>query len=205
MNNLLIDLRYGVRVLLANRSFTAVVILTLALGVGANTAIFSVVNAVLLRPLPFRDSDRLAMLWTDDAKRGLHEGPTSFLNVTDWRAQSQRFDEMAICTSNPLTLTGAGQPERVKGEFASANLFPLLGVDPVIGTTFSKDQEDQRESVVVLSYGLWERRFGGSADVIGKTLDIDGDQNSYKGGPRAPKIIGVMPAGFYFPDKETQL
>ena len=85
MNNLLIDLRYGLRVLFANRSFTAVVILTLALGIGANTAIFSVVNAVLLRPLPFRDSDRLAMLWTDDAKRGLHEGPTSFLNVTDWR------------------------------------------------------------------------------------------------------------------------
>src|SRR5262249_46155222 len=82
MNNLLIDLRYGLRVLSANRSFTAVVILTLALGIGANTAIFSVVNAVLLRPLPFRDPDRLAMLWTDDAKRGLHEGPTSFLNVT---------------------------------------------------------------------------------------------------------------------------
>ena len=205
MNGLFNDLRYGLRMLFANRGFAGVVILTLALGIGANTAIFSVVNAVLLRPLPFRDPDRLAMLWTDDAKRSIHEGSTSFLTMTDWRSQSQIFADMAIFTSNPLTLTGLNEPVRAKGEFVSANLFPLLGVEPVLGQTFSPEQEEQREQVVVLSYGLWQRRYGGASDVIGKSVDIDGDQNSYKDGPRVPRIIGVMPAGFYFPDKETQL
>src|SRR6266404_962574 len=205
MNGLFNDLRYGLRMLFANRGFTGVVIMTLALGIGANTAIFSVVNAVLLRPLPFHDPDRLAILWTDDTKRGIHEGVTPYLTVTDWRSQSQLFADMAIFTSNPLTLTGLNEPERVKGEFVSANLFPLLGVEPVLGQTFSPAKEEQHESVVVLSYGLWQRRYGGAADAIGKPLDIDGDQNSFKGGPRAPRIIGVMPAGFYFPDKETQL
>jgi len=199
------DLRYATRMLWKNPVFTVIAVVTLALGIGANTAIFSVVNAVLLRPLPFRDSDRIAMLWTDDDKRAIHEGLTSYLTVTDWRNQSQLFSDMAIFTANPLTLTGQDQPERVKGEFVSANLFPLLGVEPILGQTFSADQEAERESVVVLSYGLWQRRYGGSPDIIGKTVDIDGDQNSFKGGPRAPRIIGVMPASFYFPDKETQL
>lgn len=205
MNGLLNDVRYGLRILLAHRGFTGVVILTLALGIGANTAIFSVVNAVVLRPLPFRQPDRLAMLWTDDATRGNHEGSTPYLTMTDWRSQSQLFSDMAIFTANPLTLTGLNEPERVKGEFVSANLFPLLGVETVLGQTFSPDQERQREQVVVLSYGLWQRRYGGASDVIGKSLDIDGDQSSYKRGPRAPRVIGVMPPGFYFPDKETQL
>jgi predicted permease len=205
MRSLLNDLRYGLRMFFANRGFTGVVVLTLALGIGANTAIFSVVNAVLLRPLPFRDPGRLAMLWTDDASRGIHEGVTPYLTMTDWRTQSQLFADMAIFTANPLTLTGSNEAERLKGEFVSANLFPLLGVDPVLGQTFSADQEERQEQVVVLSYGLWQRRYGGASDVIGKSLDIDGDQNSSKGGPRAPRIIGVMPAGFYFPDKETQL
>jgi putative ABC transport system permease protein len=205
MNGLLNDLRYGLRALLANPGFAGVVILTLALGIGANTAIFSVVNAVLLRPLPFSDPDRLAMLWTDDDKRGIHEGATPYLTMTDWRRQSQLFSDMAIFTTNPLTLTGLEGPERVKGEFVSANLFPLLGIEPVLGQTFSRDQEEQSEHVVVLSYGLWQRRYGGAPDVLGKSLDIDGDQNSYKGGPRTPRIIGVMPPSFYFPDRETQL
>lgn len=205
MNGMLNDVRYGLRLLFAQRGFTGVVILTLALGIGANTAIFSVVNAVVLRPLPFREPDRLAMLWTDDVARGIHEGFTSYLTMTDWRSRSQLFSDMAIFTDNPLTLTGFYEPERVKGEFVSANLFPLLGIEPFLGQTFSADQEEQREQVVVLSYGLWQRRYGGASDVVGKSLEIDGDQNSYKGGPRAARIIGVMPAGFYFPDKETQL
>ena len=199
------DLRYAVRMLLKNPAFTVIAVLTLALGIGANTAIFSVVNAVLLRPLPFRDPNRLAMIWTDDAKRGINESVTNYLTITDWHSQSEQFADMAIFTPNPLTLTGVSQPERTKGEFVSANLFPVLGVEPVLGQTFSSDQEEQHEQVVVLSYGLWQRRYGGSPEVIGKTLDIDGDQNSWKSGPRAPRIIGVMPEGFYFPDKETQL
>jgi putative ABC transport system permease protein len=205
MNTLWQDLRYGVRMLLRKPGFTLVAIITVSLGIGANTAIFSVVNAVMLRPLPFQEPDRLAMLWTDDLKRSLHEQATSYLTFTDWRTQSQTFADMAIFSSNPLVLTGGDEPERVKGEFVSANLFPLLGVEPVLGQTFSPDEEKRGEHVVVLSYGLWQRRFGGASDVLGKKLEIDGDQNSWKDGPRAPRIIGVMPAGFYFPDKETQL
>lgn len=205
MGTLIQDLRYGVRMLRRNPGFTAVAVLTLALGIGANTAIFSVINAVLLRPLPFKDAGSLAMLWTDDAKRGIHEGVTAYATISDWRTQSKSFADIAIFTGNPLTLTGLDQPERVKGAFVSANLFPLLGIEPALGQTFSADQEEQREEVVVLSYGLWQRRYGGSLDVIDKRLDIDGDMNSWKLDARAPRIIGVMPVGFYFPDKETQL
>lgn len=205
MGSLLQDLRYGIRTLFRSPGFSAVAVLTLALGIGANTAIFSVINAVLLRPLPFRDAGGLAMLWTNDAKRGIHEGVTAYPTIADWRAESSSFADMAIFTGNPLTLTGLDQPERVKGEFVSANLFPLLGIEPALGQAFSADQEEQREQVVVLSYGLWQRRYGGSPDVIGKSLDIDGDMNAWKVGPRAPRIVGVMPAGFYFPDKDAQL
>src|SRR5207244_2619114 len=132
-----------------------------------NSAIFSVVNAVLLRPLPFKVAGRLAMLWTDDPKRAIHEGLTSYVTIADWRSQGKSFADIAIFTGNPLTVTGLDQPERIKGGFVSANLFPLLGVDPVLGQTFSVNHEEQREQVVVLSYGLWQRRYGGSPDVIG--------------------------------------
>lgn len=205
MTALIHDLRFGIRMLRKNPGFTAVAMLTLGLGIGANSAIFSVINAVILRPLPFKDASGLALLWTDDAKRGIHEGVTAYSTISDWRAQSNAFADFAIFTANPLTLTGLDQPERIKGQFVSANLFPLLGIEPALGQTFSPDQEQRREQVAVLSYGLWQRRYGGSPDVIGKSLDIDGDMNSWKGGARAPRIIAVMPAGFYFPDKETEV
>src|SRR5574341_410050 len=175
MQTLLQDLRYGARMLLKKPSFSLIAVLTLALGIGANTAMFSVVNAVMLRPLPFHEADRLAILWTDDPKRGLHEQVTSYTTFTDWRGQSQSFADMAIFSGNPLTLTGGEEPERVKGEFVSANLFPLLGVQPALGRTFSQEDEQRGERVVVLSHGLWQRRFSGSPEAIGKTLTIDGD------------------------------
>jgi predicted permease len=191
------DLRYGVRMLLKTPGFTIVAVLTLALGIGANTAIFSLVNAVLLRPLPYHDPDRLAMLWTDDPKRSIREEGTSYPNFLDWRSQSQLFTDMAICSRGfPAVLTGGYEPERVMREFVSANLFPLLGVRPALGRTISPDDEQRRTRVVVLSYGLWQRRFGAAPDAIGKTLEIDGQTS---------QVIGVMPADFYFPTKDTQL
>jgi len=191
------DLSYAARMLRRSPSFTAIAILTLALGIGANTAMFSVVNAVILRPLPYQDPARLAMLWTNDPKRDIREEGTSYPTFLDWRSQSRAFADMAICSrGNPVTLTGGNEPERVMGEAVSANLFPLLGVTPLLGRTFSNDEEQQRERVVVVSYALWQRRFGASRDVIGKSVEVDG---------QAFQVIGVMPAGFYFPTKDVQL
>ena len=197
MDSVTNDLRYASRTLRRSPSFTAIAILTLALGIGANTAMFSVVNAVILRPLPYQDPDRLAMLWTNDPKRDIREEGTSYPTFLDWRSQSRAFADMAICSrGNPVTLTGGNEPERVMGEAVSANLFPLLGVTPILGRTFSDDEEQQRERVVVVSYALWQRRFGASRDAIGKSVEVDG---------QTFQVIGVMPAGFYFPTKDVQL
>ena len=197
MDSVTNDLRYASRTLRRSPSFTVIAILTLALGIGANTAMFSVVNAVILRPLPYQDPDRLAMLWTNDPKRDIREEGTSYPTFLDWRSQSRAFADMAICSrGNPVTLTGGNEPERVMGEAVSANLFPLLGVTPILGRTFSDDEEQQRERVVVVSYALWQRRFGASRDAIGKSVEVDG---------QTFQVIGVMPAGFYFPTKDVQL
>src|SRR5262247_3875767 len=191
------DLRFGMRMLLKSPGYTLVAALTLAVGIGANTAIFSVVNAVLLRPLPYQDPDRLAMLWTDDPKRNIREEGTSYPNFLDWRNQNKLFTDMAICSrGNPVILTGGDEPERVMAELVSANLFPLLGVRPALGRAFSPDEELRRARVVMISHGLWRRRFGAAPDVIGKTLEIDSQTS---------QVIGVMPADFYFPNKDTQL
>ncbi|MGH9845753.1 MAG: ABC transporter permease [Blastocatellia bacterium] len=195
MQTLLQDLRYGARMLLKHRGFTLIAVVTLALGIGANTAIFSVVNAVLLRPLPYREPGRLVMLWTEDAKRDLHEEQTSERLFQEWRGQSQSFSEMAIFAGRAQVLTG-DSPERVKMVYASANLFLLLGVAPALGRTFSPEENDRRERLIVLSHGFWQRRFGGDPNAIGQTLRFDATDSA--------QIIGVMPAGFYFPDKETQ-
>ncbi len=196
------DLRYGVRMLRKNPGFAFVAALTLSLGIGANTAIFSVVNAVLLRPLPYQDPDRVVMLWTADPKRDIHEAGTSYPTFRDWGTQSQLFADMAIWASGSFTLTGAAEPERVVGQLVSANLFPLLGAQPAIGRAFSPDEEQRREPVVVLSHGLWQRRFGGDPNILGKTVELD--SQSWDGGQRL-QVIGVMPAGFYFPTKDSQL
>src|SRR5262245_53927311 len=191
------DLRYGLRMLLKTPGFTFVAGGALALGIGANTAIFSLVKAVSLRPLPYQDSDRLAMLWTDDPKHDIHEEGVSYPNFLDWRSQNKLFTDMAICSrGNPVVLTGGDEPERVMGDLVSANLFPLLGVWPALGRAFSPDEELRRARVVVISHGLWRRRFGAAPDAIGKTVEIDGQTS---------QVIGVMPADFYFPTKDTQL
>ena len=197
MQTLLQDLRYGIRMLLKNVGFTAVVVVTLALGIGANTAIFSVIDAVLLRPLPYQDPGRLAVLWTDDPKHNIHEEGTSYLNFLDWKAQSQVFQDMAYCSrSDPVNLMGVEEPERIVGAAVSANFFRLLGVRPFLGRGFTQEEMDRSEAVVVLSYELWQRRFGASLDAIGKVLEMDG---------RNSRVIGVTPKGFHFPTRNTDL
>jgi predicted permease len=202
------DLRLGVRMLIKHPSFTVVAVLTLALGIGANITIFSVVNAVLLRPLPYPDADRLVYLWSEAPAQNIRERASAYGNVVDWREQNKSFEDIAASDPTVVTLTGAAEPEQVMSIRSSANYFPLLGVAPMLGRTFTADEEQQKVRVVVLSHGLWRRRFGASPNLLGQTLEIDGVSS---------QVIGVMPEHFrgdegtpvwephtLFPDWEAQ-
>ncbi|HEY9284983.1 MAG TPA: ABC transporter permease [Pyrinomonadaceae bacterium] len=191
------DSRYAARVLLKNPGFTAVAVVALALGVGANTAIFSVVNTVLLRPLPYRDPDRLVTVWEDDTKGGFPKDTPAAANYIDWRDQNRVFEGMAAIADQSYNLTGVGEPERLDGRRVSASLFPLLGVEPELGRAFLP-QEDApgANRVAVLSHGLWRRRFGGDPKIVGRPINLNGE---------AHEVIGVMPAHFQFPGPKDQL
>jgi len=188
------DLRFGARVLAKQPGFTLIAVLTLALGIGANIAIFSVVNAVLLRPLPYPDAEQLVFLWSESPQRNIRERSSAYANVTDWRTQSQTFADIAVYDPTVLTLTGGSEPEPVVSVGASANLFSLLGAAPHLGRTFTADDAQQR--VVVLSHGLWQRSFGASPNIVGQTVELDGIRS---------QVLGVMPASFQFPDQTAQL
>ena len=188
------DVRYGLRVLWARPGFALTAIVTLALGIGANTAIFSVASGLLLRPLPYPGGDRLAMIWMDNARINLREDWHSFPNVEDYRTQSTTFEHVAVFNNMSRTF-GDGDPERVIGAHATASLFNVLGVWPRHGRVFTPAESEQGAApVVVLSHALWQRRFGGRMDVIESTVQMNG---------RGTKIIGVMPEGFAFPTRET--
>jgi len=191
------DLRYAIRLQRKNPGFTIVALIALALGIGANTAIFSVVNTVLLRPLPYKDPERLVMVWEDASKVGYPRDTPAAANFVDWRDQSTVFEGMAAIADESFNLTGAGDPERLEGRRVSANLFPLLGVDPQLGRTFTP-AEDQPGSnrVVLMSYALWQRRFGGDNSIIGKPLNLNGETYT---------VVGVMPARFQFPSSDDDL
>ncbi|MDQ3803874.1 MAG: ABC transporter permease [Acidobacteriota bacterium] len=191
------DLRYGLRTLLKNPGFTAVAVIALALGIGANSAIFSVVNAVLLRPLPYRDPDRLVMVWEENTKAGYPRDTPAAANYIDWRDQNQVFEGMAAIADVSFNLTGAGEPERLDGRRVSASLFPLLGVEPHLGRAFLPEEDQPGANrVAVLSHGLWQRRFGADANIAGKPLTLNGE--SYE-------VVGVMPPHFQFPSREDEL
>ena len=193
MTDLWQDVRYGARMLVKNPGFTVVAVLTLALGIGANTTIFSVINATLLKPLPFPDPSRLVLLWETFGKGSDNYNIVSAPNFWDFRRQSQSFEDLAICDSAGrgynLSATGAKQePEQVSGLRVSAGFFPALGVKPLLGRTFLREEEILgRDHEVVLSYGLWKRRYGCDPALVGKTIRIDGEDFT---------VIGVMPRGF---------
>lgn len=181
------DLRHSGRNLRKSPGFAAIAVLSLGVGIGANAAIFTVLKALILSPLPFRDPDRLTLLWTEDSKRGIHEEGTGFLTVQDWKQRSRSFEDLAICSrGDPVFLSGIDPPERIAAEVVSSNFLPLLGTAPALGRTFTAEEELHRQRVVVISNALWRRLFGGSRDAIGKTVEFDGQPH---------EVIGVMPPG----------
>ena len=192
METFLQDVRYGARMLVRNKAFTAVAVLTLALGIGANTAIFSVVNDLLLRPLPYSDADRVVMLW-EVTPSGRHMNTTSRANFREWRAQGASFESMSAFTDQRLNLTGVGEPEEVAGQLATPDLFKVLGVEPLHGRVLVAEDGNQGTAGVVLAYGFWKRRFGGDPGLVGKTITLNGEPNT---------VVGVMPPSFYWHIKQ---
>jgi predicted permease len=193
---LLQDLRYAFRMLRSKPGFTIVAVATLALGIGANSAIFSAIDAVLLRPLPYPNPDRLAMLWMDNRRLGLHEDLTSYPNYEDWK-KNRVFSDMAGFVPVEAILSGQEEPIRIRFAVVNWNLFAVLGVSPSIGRTFTADDDQPgKDRVVILSNGLWKRQFGSDPHVLGKPLELNG---------KPMQIIGVMPPDFAFPSKDVQL
>ncbi len=187
------DLRLAWRRLLRNPGFTAAAVITLALGIGANTAVFTLVDAALLRPLPFPQPDRLAVLWENHPAQGKEREKVSAANYLDWRRESRAFSELTAWIVWGFALTGSGDPEELTVVRASSNLFRLAGVAPMLGRGFVPEEETQgRDRVVVLSHAFWTSRFGADPAVLGRTLVLDGKPH---------QIIGVMPASFRFPDE----
>lgn len=191
MQTLLADLRYGFRLLRQSPAFTTIAILALALGIGANTAIFSTLDAVLLRPLPYADPDRLVMVWEDASSIGFAHNTPAPANYFDWREQNHVFTEIAATRTRTRAITGDGSAEQLLGYQTTANFFKVLGVAPVIGRTFTEAEDRDDEKVVVIGYGLWQRRYAGASDITSRTVLLDGE--TYR-------VIGVMPRDFVFRD-----
>ncbi|HSE97216.1 MAG TPA: ABC transporter permease, partial [Blastocatellia bacterium] len=182
------DLTFSARVLAKKPIFTLVVICTLALGIGANTAIFSVFNSILLRPLPYEAADRLVWIWDSNPSIGYPRFSSSLPNFKDWQQQSTSFEHMAAFTGWTFNLTGEGEPERLQGALASPDLFPMLGIKMVMGRAFLPEEEKAASHrVALISYSLWQRRFGGDPQIINRALALNGE--SYT-------VIGIVPADF---------
>jgi len=187
MDSLLQDLRYAVRTLVERPGFTVVAVLTIALGVGGTTAMFGVVDAVLLRPLPYAEPDRLVMLWTRTP--GGPQAAASWPEFVDWREQSHSFADMAVWRGQSVSLTGGAEPERVVGAFVSDRFFPLLGARPALGRTFTAEETDPATArpVAVLGHGLWQRRFGSDPGILGRSLVLNGQSHT---------VVGVLGPDF---------
>lgn len=188
------DLRFGVRMLLKNPGFTLTAILSLIIGIGATSAIFSVVNGVVLRPLPYRDASRLVRLWQNKPQAGMREMPVSAGNVNVWQARAESFEGIAAFYQTNSVITGDAEPEQISGAGISYNLLPLLGYQPLIGRTFLPEENRAGgEKVIVLGHKLWQRRFGGDPDILGRAITLD-HTNQFT-------VIGVMPPEVNFPGR----
>ncbi len=191
MEAMLKDIRYTVRSLFKHKGFTAIGVITLALGIGANTAMFSVINAVLLRPLPYRDPARLVTIWEESPERGMYQMPISLANMRDWVAQNQTFEQISAYTFTNLNLTGSGEPARLLTVRSSANLFPLIGATPHLGRTFLPEEDREGGNrVVILGHAIWQSRFGSDPGIVGKSLTLNNESHT---------VVGVMSADSEFP------
>jgi putative ABC transport system permease protein len=188
---LLQDSRYGIRIMRKHAAFALTVMITLGLGIGANATIFSVINAVLLEPLPYKEPDRLIRLWESNPGSGLTEVPVSVPNFQDWQKDQSVFEQVAGSENATFNLTGSREPQRVAAAKITANLIPTLDVKPILGRSFVPDEEKVGANhVVLLSHGLWQRQFGSDPSLINRTIQLNGE--SYT-------VVGVMPPGFQFP------
>ena len=191
------DVKYAARVLRKSPGFTLFAVTILSLGIAANTSIFSIADAVLLRPLPYRDAGRLVMVWEDASTYGFPQNTPAPGNFSDWKARNHVFADTAAFAVATLNLTGDGTPEQLNGISVSANLFPVLGTSPALGRDFRpEDNNPGAAPVAILSHGLWLRRFGASPEIIGRELLLD---------DRKYAVVGVMPATFLFPDRATEI
>ncbi|HKC86381.1 MAG TPA: ABC transporter permease, partial [Blastocatellia bacterium] len=193
MNTLLQDLRYGARMLMKNPGFSLIAALTLTLGIGANTAIFSVINGVLLNPLPYAEPGRLVAVW--EVRHDGRRGAVSYPNFADWRAQNQVFERIAIYRDSAMALTGGGEPANLRAVITTPDLFPLLNARPQLGRGFLPEEEKAGSRVVVLGDGAWRKYFGADPNLVGKQIKLNG---------RDFRVVGVMPAGFNFPVEAEQ-
>jgi putative ABC transport system permease protein len=191
MDSIIKDIRFAARSLWKRPGFTVIVVLTLALGIGANAAVFSVINAVLLRPLPYRDADRVVTLWQNNVKAGLPRNGVSPPNFIDWSEQSRSFEAIAGIEPSSLSLLGEGEPERFPAWLVTSGFFQVAGVDALVGRTFTAEEyQPGNHRVVVLAHGLWQQRFGGDKGIVGRALNLNGQPHT---------VVGVMAPEFQLP------
>src|SRR4030095_1861397 len=191
MGSFLKDIRYGGRSLMKRPTLTIIAVITLAIGIGANSAIFSVVNGLLINPLAFPELDRVVAIWETQLSRGVVRNEASMANYLDWRSQNKTFEQMGLYRWWSASLTGLDTPERIQGFLVTANFLDVLGVKPVLGRGFAADENQPgKDSVAILTHGLWQRRFGSDPGIVNKTITLSGVNCT---------VIGVMPEGFNYP------
>jgi len=191
MDTLLKDVRYAIRNLVKRPGFTLIAVITLALGIGANSAIFSAINALLLKPLPFPGLDRVVALWDKIPSRGVVHNEVAMANYLDWRAQNQSFEQLALYRWWSTNLTGVEPPERIQGFLVTANFLDAIGIKPIMGRNFAEEENQPgKDAVAIITYSLWQRRFGGDPNIINKTITLNSITRT---------VIGVMPERFNFP------
>ena len=197
MDSIRLDLRYAIRLLLAQPGTTFIAVLTLALGIGANTAIFSAVDSILLRPLPYEEPDRLVMVWEKRQAEGVLENVVSPADYLDWEKMNTTFESIAGVLTLTADLTGSGEPERLFAAGVSPDLFDVLRIKPVEGRLFTPDEViPGKHRVIVLTHGLWKRRFGGDRSVVGRKLLLNGVPH---------EVVGILPPTFEFPDPTIEV
>jgi putative ABC transport system permease protein len=197
MERIFTDIRYGFRSLLKRPAFTAIALLTLALGIGVNSAIFSAVDSILLRPLPLKDPERLVSVWEQTLRDGIQQNEAAPANFLDIQNQNQSFEQIGAFGPDDVNLTGDGEPERLDGQVVTANVFSILGVAPALGRTFAPEEDQPgQQHVVVLSDAIWRRRFNQDPSIVNRAITLNGESFT---------VIGVMPRGFFFPAREIEL